>query len=198
MLKTVYISWLGTQKEWENNRHAEFEEARAKNPGLEFKVKITSVVLIPPPPIPDPTMHPEKTMELIDSNTTGINLNEEVIEQVRPKYVESEQDYRTKVEYEKALNRAIAIFEAQPNTPEFEELRALLPLLIHYEDTKLILPELDIADVIRLSIKNFNLPRPMLKPIIGNEEDVDLFLKGKQQLPEETLKLICNSLGIRY
>jgi antitoxin component HigA of HigAB toxin-antitoxin module len=195
-LKTAYISWLGTQKELEDYMQAEFEKQLVKNPGLEFRVKRTNVVLIPPPSMT--SSHVEKTMLNTDGNSGIININGEVTVHYRPPYLESDRDYRTKVEYEQALNKAIAIFEAQPDTPEFEELSSLLPLVKHYEDTKLILPELDISDVIRLTIKNFNLLRPMLEPIIGRQEEVDLFLAGKQQLPEETLKLICNSFGIRY
>jgi antitoxin component HigA of HigAB toxin-antitoxin module len=198
LLKTTYISWLGTRKELEDYRHAEFEKERAKNPGLNFRVIKTTVVLIPPPPMSSAIKHTGEIMLNADGNPGNINFIDEVTEHPRPLYVESDQDYRTKEEYEQALNRAIDIFDVLPDSPEFEELSSLLPLIKHYEDTKLILPELDISDVIRLTIKNFNLLRPMLKPIIGSEEKVNLFLAGEQRLPEETLKLICNSLGIRY
>jgi HTH-type transcriptional regulator/antitoxin HigA len=144
------------------------------------------------------TKQAEKMLLNADGSSDTMNINEKVtVHSVSP-YLESDHDYKTKAEYEQALNRVIAIFEAQPGTPEFEELSSLLPLVEHYEDTKLILPELEISDVIRLTIKNFDLLKPMLKPIIGQEKEVDLFLAGKQQLPEETLKLICNSIGIRY
>jgi antitoxin component HigA of HigAB toxin-antitoxin module len=176
---------------------AEFEKRRAKNPGLEFRVIRTNVVGIPPPPASS-IKHAKKTMLNADSNSDIININREVTVHSRPSYAESDLDYRTKIEYEQALNKAIAIFDAQPDTTEFEELSSMLPLVKHYEDTKLILPELDISDVIRLTIKNFNLLRPILKSIIGRQEELDLFLASKLQLPEEMLKLICNSLGIRY
>lgn len=198
LLKTTYISWLGTRKELEDYMHAEFEKERAKNPGLNFRVIKTTVVLTPPPPMSSSIKHTGEIMVNADGNPVNINFIEEVTVLPRPLYVESDLDYRTKVEYEQALNRAISIFDARPDTPEFEELSSLLPLVKHYEDTKLILPELDISDVIRLTIKNFDLLRPMLKPIIGRQEEVDLFLAGKQQLPEQMLKLICNNLGIRY
>jgi hypothetical protein len=197
-LKTAYISWLGTQKELEDYMQVDFEKRRAKNPGLEFRVKRTNVVLIPPPPMSSSIKHLNKTILNADSDSDITNINEELNVHSRPLYLESDVDYRTKIEYEQALNKTIAIFEAQPDTPEFEELSSLLPLVKHYEDTKLILPELDISDVIRLTIKNLDLLRPMLKPIIGRQEEVDLFLAGKQQLPEQMLKLICNNLGIRY
>jgi hypothetical protein len=74
----------------------------------------------------------------------------------------------------------------------------LLPLVKDYEDMKLNLPELAVLDVIRLTIGNFDLLRPLLTPIIGNEEEVDLFLTGKLQLSKATLELICNTIGIRY
>jgi hypothetical protein len=132
---------------------AEFEKQRVQNPGLEFRVIRTNVELIPPPPTTSSIKHAEKTMLNPDSNSSVINTNGEITLPSSPSYLESARDYRTKVEYEQALNKAIAIFEAQPNTPEFEELTSLLPLVKHYEDTKLILPELDISDVIRLTIK---------------------------------------------
>jgi antitoxin component HigA of HigAB toxin-antitoxin module len=198
VLKSTYISWLGTRKEMEDHLHTEFEKERAKNPGLNFRTIKTKVVLIPPPPMSSSKRRKEEIIVNADGNPLNINFIDEVTRPATPVYVESDQDYRTKAEYEQALNRAISIFDARPDTPEFEELSSLLPLVKHYEDTKLILPELDISDVIRLTIKNFNLLMPMLKPIIGSEEEVDQFLAGKQLLPEETLKLICNSLGIRY
>src|SRR6185437_1173147 len=56
-LKTAYISWLGTQKELEDYMQAEFEQQRVQNPGLEFRIKKTSVVLIPPSPMTSSIKH---------------------------------------------------------------------------------------------------------------------------------------------
>ncbi len=139
LLKTTYISWLGTRKELEDYMHAEFEKERAKNPGLNFRVIKTTVVLTPPPPpMSSSIKHTGEIMVNADGNPVNINFIEEVNLHPRPHYVESDLDYKTNEEYEQALNRAIDIFDALPDSPEFEELSSLLPLIKHYEDTKLV------------------------------------------------------------
>jgi hypothetical protein len=40
--------------------------------------------------------------------------------------------------------------------------------------------------------------KPFLNPVIGNEDDETLFLAGKKQLSEETLKTACGAIGIRF
>ncbi|MDN5286241.1 MAG: hypothetical protein JWR38_2515 [Mucilaginibacter sp.] len=195
-LKTTYITWLGSRDEREAFSRAEFEKARAKNPGLEFRTKVTTIKLVPPPP--PSQMSSGSILISLDGNSTIVETNEETRAPAEQLYIESDQDFKTKAEYEKALNRAIAIFDARPETPEFDELNLLLPLIKHYEDSKLVLPQLDMADVIRHEIKSFDMLKPLLNPVIGNEDDVNLFLAGKKQLSEETLKAACGVIGIRF
>jgi antitoxin component HigA of HigAB toxin-antitoxin module len=198
ILRTAYISCLGTQKQMEAYYRSEFEKEQPGDQDLVMEVRTTEVILTPPLSMGSSAAFSEKTVGNPNENTLIIDSNDKETAHAGSAYVESDRDYKTKFEYEQALNRAIAIFEAQPDTPEFEELNLLLPLVKRYEDTKLSLPKLDIADVIRLTIKNFNLLRPMLIPIIGSEEEVELFLTGKHQLQEETVELICNTIGIQW
>ena len=50
---------------------------------------------------------------------------------------------KTKTEYNRALKRSMAIFQAEPGTPESDELELLLALIKDYEDKHIVLPEVD-------------------------------------------------------
>jgi HTH-type transcriptional regulator / antitoxin HigA len=54
--------------------------------------------------------------------------------------------FKTEREYKKALKRTIEIFHAKKDTPESDELDALLPLIIAYEDIHYPIPAPDAID----------------------------------------------------
>jgi HTH-type transcriptional regulator/antitoxin HigA len=93
---------------------------------------------------------------------------------------------KTEQDYQKAAIRMMEIFEAAPNSKEFEELE-LLSLLIHdYDEKNYQLPELNILDVIKIKMEEMSLKSKDLEPIIGSKGHVSAILSGKRDI---TLKM---------
>lgn len=53
---------------------------------------------------------------------------------------------KTETEHKKALKRAMEIFDAEPNTPDDDELGVLLLLIKDYEDRTIKMPEIDVLE----------------------------------------------------
>lgn len=93
---------------------------------------------------------------------------------------------KTKVEYNKALKRTMAIFQAEPGTSESDELELLLVLIKDYEEKHIILPEVDPIDAIKLKMEERGLKAKDLEPLIGSKGHVSSILSGRREL---TLKM---------
>jgi HTH-type transcriptional regulator/antitoxin HigA len=93
---------------------------------------------------------------------------------------------KTKVEYNKALKRTMAIFQAEPGTSESDELELLLVLIKDYEDKHIVLPEVDPIDAIKLKMEERGLKAKDLEPLIGSKGHVSSILSGRREL---TLKM---------
>lgn len=93
---------------------------------------------------------------------------------------------KTEQEYKKAVKRAIAIFHAEPGTPEDDELGILLLLIKDYEDKTIKIPEVDVLEVIREKMKEQGLKNKDLEPIIGSKGYVSSILSGRREI---TLKM---------
>ena len=93
---------------------------------------------------------------------------------------------KTKAEYNKALKRTIAIFQAESGTSESDELELLLVLIKDYEDKHIILPEVDPIDAIKLKMEERGLKAKDLEPLIGSKGHVSSILSGRREL---TLKM---------
>jgi antitoxin component HigA of HigAB toxin-antitoxin module len=206
-LKTGYIIWLGTKEAYAEYEQAEFAKIKAQHPDLERKVKTVSFVL----DVPDPTLNvtesgiadlsEPKTLSVtmgIPVDLTNVHLGKapEIFPPKIEDHIVSAFDLKTKTEYEKALNKAVFLFDSQPGTPEFDELALLLPLIQHYEASHIELPRLVLLDVIKLKIKELDMPSSFLISTIGSQEEADLFLAGKNTLPDKTLQAISDLLFI--
>ncbi len=93
---------------------------------------------------------------------------------------------KTKAEYNKALKRTMAIFQAEPGTSESDELELLLVLIKDYEDKHIVLPEVDPIDAIKLKMEERGLKAKDLEPLIGSKGHVSSILSGRREL---TLKM---------
>jgi antitoxin component HigA of HigAB toxin-antitoxin module len=194
-LKTTYLVWVGSRKEMEAREQAKIDKMHAENPGLqtEVKVKITEVVLIPPPPIPFNGTPTSKTVQQAIARPV-----KEPIPIVETPYIESDNDLKTAAEYEAALAGAIAVFESEPGTPEFDELAKLVPLIAHYEQSKLGLPKLTMLDVVKYKMEMLEIMPQSLPDFVGTAEEIDLFLAGKQSLTDEKLERLYDFLWIKF
>jgi HTH-type transcriptional regulator / antitoxin HigA len=93
---------------------------------------------------------------------------------------------KTKAEYNKALKRTMAIFQAEHGTSESDELELLLVLIKDYEDKHIVLPEVDPIDAIKLKMEERGLKAKDLEPLIGSKGHVSSILSGRREL---TLKM---------
>ena len=93
---------------------------------------------------------------------------------------------KTKAEYNKAIKRTMAIFQAEPGTSESDELELLLVLIKDYEDKHIVLPDVDPIDAIKLKMEEKGLKAKDLEPIIGSKGHVSSILSGRREL---TLKM---------
>lgn len=93
---------------------------------------------------------------------------------------------KTKTEYNKALKRTMAIFQAEQDTPESDELELLLVLVKDYEDKHIVLPEVDPIDAVKLKMEERGLKAKDLEPLIGSKGHVSSILSGRREL---TLKM---------
>jgi HTH-type transcriptional regulator/antitoxin HigA len=93
---------------------------------------------------------------------------------------------KTKAEYNRALKRSMAIFQAEPGTTESYELELLLVLIKDYEDKHIVLPEVDPIDAIKLKMEERGLKAKDLEPLIGSKGHVSSILSGRREL---TLKM---------
>jgi len=190
-LKTGYMVWIGTEKARIEYENAKIEKLRIKYPDL-----VTTSVTIT---TPASTRRSKKESEDRIVHRTDVPQGKatEIFPSPIEGYVASELDLKTQAEYENALNKAIALFDAQPGTPEFDELASLLPFIRHHEATNIELPQLALLDVIKLKMEMLEMNPSHLTFIIGSDEEVNLFLTGKNTLPNKTLKTVCKLLCIR-
>ncbi len=93
---------------------------------------------------------------------------------------------KTKTEYNRALKRSMAIFQAEHGTSESDELELLLVLIKDYEDKHIVLPEVDPIDAIKLKMEERGLKAKDLEPLIGSKGHVSSILSGRREL---TLKM---------
>ena len=93
---------------------------------------------------------------------------------------------KTKAEYNKALKRTMAIFQAEPGTSEADELELLLVLIKDYEDRHIVLPEVDPIGAIKLKMEERGLKAKDLESLIGSKGHVSSILSGRREL---TLKM---------
>lgn len=93
---------------------------------------------------------------------------------------------KTEKEHKRALKRAMEIFDADPGTPEDDELGVLLLLIKDYEDRTIKMPEIDVLEVIKEKMQEQGLRNKDLEPIIGSKGHVSSILSGRREI---TLKM---------
>ena len=93
---------------------------------------------------------------------------------------------KTEADYNKAAIRMMEIFQAEPGTPESDELDLLIVLVKDYDDKHYVLPELDALEVIKHKMGEMGLKAKDLEPIIGSKGHVSAILSGKREI---TLKM---------
>ena len=93
---------------------------------------------------------------------------------------------KTEAAYQKAVKRAMAIFQAKEGTPEANELALLLVLVKDYEDKHIRLPEVNPLEIIKLKMQERGMKAKDLEPLIGSKGHVSSILSGRREI---TLKI---------
>jgi len=93
---------------------------------------------------------------------------------------------KTEKDYNKASERLMEIFHAEPNTPEYDELSLLILLVQDYDNRHYSLPQVDVLDIIKEKMQERGLKNKDLEPIIGSKGYVSSILSGKRDI---TLKI---------
>lgn len=109
---------------------------------------------------------------------------------LKPKGIRSEADY------EAALARIEEIFNANPGTPEGDELEWLVRIVERYEeqDTPISLP--DPVAAIRFRMEQAGLKQKDLAPYIGSQSKVSEVLSGQRSLSKSMIRNLIVGLGI--
>ena len=103
---------------------------------------------------------------------------------------------RTDEDLEAALARIEEIFDAEPGTPEDDELGVLLDLVEHYESRHHPIPMPDPISAIRFRMDQANLTPRDLAPFIGSRAKVSEVLAGKRAITMSMARALHQHLGI--
>jgi HTH-type transcriptional regulator/antitoxin HigA len=104
--------------------------------------------------------------------------------------IQGEEDYR------KALKKAGEIWDAEPGTPEADELEALLPLIEDYEEAHYPIDPPDPIEAIKVRMEQLGLNRKDLEPCIGSRGRVSDILNRRRPLTLPMIRKLSEKLGL--
>ena len=107
---------------------------------------------------------------------------------IRP--IKSTQDY------ERALARVDELMDAEPDTPEGDELDVLVTLVESYEDKHFPIESPDPVEAILFRMEEMDLIRKDLEPYIGSRHRVSEVLNRKRELSLNMIRRLHEGLGI--
>lgn len=107
-----------------------------------------------------------------------------------PKLIKTNEDYET------VLARIEELFDAQPDTPEGDELELLVTLVEIYEKNKYPIEAPDPISAIKFRMEQQGLKNKDLIPYIGSKSKVSEVLSGKRDLSLNMIRKLNAGLGI--
>ncbi|MCH4896876.1 MAG: transcriptional regulator [Marinifilaceae bacterium] len=103
---------------------------------------------------------------------------------------------KTEEQYYRALDRLDNLFDAEPNTPEGDELETLMVLIKLYEDNNFQLPTVDPIEVIEFYLEQRGVLRSDLIGVIGDKTSVSKIFRKKRKLTLEMIRNVGDFLKI--
>lgn len=103
---------------------------------------------------------------------------------------------RNEADYEAALARIDALMDAEPNTPEGDELDVLTDLIEHYEEKTVPMGFPSPVAAIEFRLDQTGLTPRALIPFIGSRAKVSEVLSGKRALTMPMVRALHEHLGI--
>src|SRR5690606_7698877 len=104
---------------------------------------------------------------------------------------------KTEEDYNRANKRLMTLFDAAPNTPEYDELSLLILLIEDYDNKNYALPQMDVLDIIKEKMVERGLKNQDLEPIIGSKGYVSSILSGKRELTLKIAKRLRDYFDLR-
>lgn len=103
---------------------------------------------------------------------------------------------KTETEYDEALHRFEAIFDASPDTEEGNEAEILSLLIEDYEDQYYPIEAPDPIEAIKIRMEEMNLNQKDLVGVIGGKSRVSEVLNRKRKLTVDMIRELEKSLNI--
>ena len=103
---------------------------------------------------------------------------------------------KTEKDYDLALGRVNALFEAKPNTNEGDELDILVTLIEKYEQIHYPIPEPDPIEAIKFMMEQIGLTDADLGVILNSRSRVTEIFKRKRALTIRQIRLLTENLHI--
>jgi len=103
---------------------------------------------------------------------------------------------KTEGDYQIALARIDELMDAEPNTPEGDELELLVTLVELYEEKKYQIDMPDPVEAIKFRMEQLSLNQQALVPFIGSKSKVSEILNKKRQLSLSMMRALHKGLGI--
>jgi HTH-type transcriptional regulator/antitoxin HigA len=103
---------------------------------------------------------------------------------------------KNEVEYEATLSRIEALLDADPGTPEGDELELLVTLVDLYEKTAHPIDLPDPIEAIKFRMEQAELKQKDLVPFIGSRSKVSEVLSGQRPLSLPMIRKLHQGLGI--
>ena len=103
---------------------------------------------------------------------------------------------RTEKDYEDALARIEEIFDAEPDTPEGDELEILASLVETYENKNYPIGLPDPIEAIKIRMEDLGLNRKDLEDAIGSKGRISEILNRKRPLTLPMVQRLSKKLGL--
>ena len=103
---------------------------------------------------------------------------------------------KTETDYRAALDEIERLFDAEPNTPEYDCLDILTTLVEAYEQQHYPIEAPDPIEAILYYLESRGLSGDDLERLIGSREEVAEILNRQQPLTLEMIRHLHDSLGI--
>lgn len=103
---------------------------------------------------------------------------------------------RTKADYQAALKRVEALWDAKPKTAEGDELDVLATLICSYEESHYSIPAPEPIEAIKFRMEQLGLEDSDLKPYIGARSKVSEVLNLKRSLSLPMIRKLSDGLQI--
>lgn len=103
---------------------------------------------------------------------------------------------KTEKEYQAALNRIEKLFDAKPNTKEFDEAELLMALVEMYEEKHYKIDAPDPIEAIKFRMEQMNMKKSDLAKFFGARSRVSEILNRKRDLTVKMMRVLHKEFGI--